>query len=135
MTDDAPIPRDDRPRPPLEKLIYDLVRNYVHRKTENKCGIKWEDIKKRPKIRDEKSKSERLDIPREYSEAREKIVSDAFLAMRSRREQDFVDYFTATICSVGQYLPAEDFPTVAQALIQKSDEVKTITLLALSANS
>ena len=135
MTADAASPDESRPRPPLEKLIYDLVRNYVSRKTEDKCGIKWEDIKKRPKIKDDKSKSEKLDIPREYSEAREKIVSDAFLAMRSRREQDFVDYFTATICSVGQRLSAEDFPTVAQALLQRSGEVKTITLLALSANS
>ena len=135
MTDDPVTPADGKPRPQLETLIYSLVRNYVNRKTENKCGITWDNITKRPKLKDEKTGRERLDIPKDYSDAREKIVSDVFLAMRSRREQDFVDYFTATICSVGQYLPAADFPTVAQALIQEPDKVKTITLLALSANS
>ncbi len=134
-TDDPVTPAAGKPRPQLETLIYGLVRNYVNRKTENKCNTTWDNITKRPKIKDEKTGRERLDIPKDYSDAREKIVSDVFLAMRSRREQDFVDYFTATICSVGQYLPADDFPTVAQALIQEPDKVKTITLLALSANS
>lgn len=133
MTDDDLA--TEKPRPKLESLIYGLVRTYVNRKTENKSNIKWEDIINRPKIKDEKTGRERLDIPKDYSEIREKIVSDAFLSMRSRREQDFVDYFTATICSVAQYLPAEDFPVVAQALIQEPETVKTITLLALSANS
>jgi CRISPR-associated protein Cmx8 len=135
MTDDPVTPAEGKPRPPLETLIYGLVRNYVNRKAENKCGTTWDAIAKRPKIKDEKTGREQLDIPKDYSDAREKIVSDLFLAMRSRREQDFVDYFTATICSVGQYLPADDFSVVAQALIQEPDKVKTITLLALSANS
>lgn len=135
MTDDTITPTEGKPRPQLETLIYGLVRNYVNRKTEAKSGMAWETIMKRPKMKDEKTGRERVDIPKEYSDVREKIVSAVFLAMRSRREKDFVDYFTATICSVGQYLPSDDFPTVAQALIQEPDTVKTITLLALSANS
>ncbi len=125
----------DVPRAPLESLVYGLVRNYVNRKTTDKCNISWEEIAKRPKIKDAQTGAEKTDIPKDYREAREKIASSAFLAMRSRREQDFVDYFTATICSVGQYLPREEFVTVAQALIERPDDVKTLTLLALSANS
>ncbi|MDB5392431.1 MAG: cmx8 [Planctomycetaceae bacterium] len=135
MTDDAVTPNDDKPKPQLETLIYGLVRTYVNRKTEDRSKLKWDDIAKRPRLKDDKTGRERLDIPKDYSDAREKVVSDVFLAMRSRREQDFVDYFTATICSVGQYLPPDDFPTVALALIREPETVKTITLLALSANS
>ena len=76
-----------------------------------------------------------MDVPSEYREAREKIVSDVFLAMRSRREQDFVDYFTATICSVGYYLSPEDFQLVADKLLRSPEDLKTMTMLALSANS
>lgn len=131
----ADAPAVGKPPTPLETLIYRLVSNYVNRKTENKSNIKWDDIMKRPKIKDEKTGKERLDIPKEYKDAREKVVADAFLSMRSRREQDFVDYFTASICSVSQFLPEEEFPAVARALIQEPETVKTITLLALSASS
>ena len=53
----------------------------------------------------------------------------------SRREQDFVDHFTATFCYVKQFLPEDDFRVVAEALLTKPEDVKTLTLLALSANS
>jgi len=137
MTDDPVTPADGKPRPQLETLIYGLVRNYVNRKTEDKSGLKWDDIAKRPKIKDEKTGRERLDIPKDYTDAREKIVSDVFLALRSRRGQDFADGFVARFGSVGQWhqLPPGDFERVAHELIKSPENVKTITLLALSANS
>jgi CRISPR-associated protein Cmx8 len=131
---DKPAAAGDKPKPPLEDLVFRLVRNYVQRKTEEKSGLKWDDFKDR-KIKDEKTGRERIEIPQAYSDAKEKVASGTFLAMRSRREQDFVDYFTATICSVGQFLPEDDFRIVADALLRNRENVKTLTLLALSANS
>ena len=123
-----------KPIAPLELLIYRLIRNYVNRKTTDKTGIKWDDFKE-TKITDEKSGKERIEVPKEYRDARSKIASDAFLALRSRREQDFIDYFTASICSVGQFLKEDEFELVASALLHKYEDVRTLTLLALSANS
>jgi CRISPR-associated protein Cmx8 len=122
---------------PLETIVYRLIQTYVRRKTEEKSGIRYEDFKDK-KARDEKG-NERLQVPPAYLEAREKLCADAFLALRSRREQDFVDYFTATVGSVGQFLPVEDYRVVAEALIGGGsphgwEDVKTLAMLALSAN-
>jgi len=124
----------DRPKPPLELLVYRLIQNYVRRKTEEKCGIRWEDFKDN-KVKDENTGKQRINFPKEYQEAREKVVSDGFLAMRSRREQDFVDYFTATVCSVAQFLPEDEFCVVAKALLEEPEKVKILALLAFSASS
>jgi CRISPR-associated protein Cmx8 len=116
---------------PLDILIYRLVSKFVHRKTEGKSDLNWANFKK---TKDE-SGEERTEVPQAYRDAREKVVADAFLSMRSRREQDFVDYFTASICSVGQFLREDEYHVVAQALLRNPDQVKTLTMLALSANS
>ncbi len=136
MSTANPTDAATRTASPLPLLIHRLVQNYVNRRTEEKSGRTWEEIKKRV-VKDEKTGRERIDIPEDYREAREKIASSTFLEMRSRREQDFVDHFTATFCSVKQYLPEEDFRVVAQALLEPGgwEQVKTLTLLALSANS
>jgi CRISPR-associated protein Cmx8 len=118
----------------LAILIYRLVRNYVNQKTEEKSDIKWENFKDK-KIKDEKTGKETVDVPQKYRETREKVASGTFLEMRSRREQAFVDHFTATFCYVKQYLSEDDFQVVAQALLYEPENVKTLTLLALSANS
>jgi CRISPR-associated protein Cmx8 len=117
------------PRPPLSVLVHRLVRTYALRKAEERSGLKWKDIRAR------KGEGGRPDVPPAFREARQKVAADAFLALRSRREQDFVDYFTATVCSVGQFLPEPDFAVVADALLTRPEDVKTLTLLALSANS
>lgn len=111
----------------LARRIYDLVRHYIRIKAENKSGKKLEDFKK-----DENGK---IIYPKEYREAVEKICMDAFLAMRGRREQDFVEYFTGTICSVPQFLPPEDYLLVSQALLDDWERVKSLAMLAISANS
>jgi len=135
MTDvQEPVAAANKPKPPLEVLLYRLVQNYVRQKTQDKCGLEWDDFKDK-KVPDEKTKKERTDIPKEYSEAKERVVSGAFLAMRSRREKDFVEYFTASICSARRYLSEDEFCIVAKALLEQPEDVKTLTLLALSANS
>ncbi len=117
------------PQAPLPVLIHQLIARYVLRKTEDRTGKKWEEIKER------KTQEGKIDVPQDWREAREKVASDAFLGVRSRREQDFVDFFTATFCSVRQYLPEADYCAVAQALLDHPENVKTLTMLALSANS
>jgi CRISPR-associated protein Cmx8 len=130
-TTEAPAAKPDTPLP---LLIHRLVQSYVLRKTEEKSGLKWDDFKDK-KVKDEKTGRERIDVPKPYSEAKEKVASGTFLEMRSRRDQDFVDHFTATFCSVPQRLREEDFRIVAEALLTQHEAVKTLTLLALSANS
>lgn len=111
----------------LASRIYGLVNGYVLQKAESKTGISLDAIPR-------DAKNHRI-YPKEYREAREKICSDAFLAIRGRRDQDFIEYFTGTICSVPQYLPSDDFLLVSQALLTDWEKVKTLTMLALSACS
>lgn len=106
-----------------------LIQEYVYRRTEEKSGKKFKDFKQN------KDKQNRIIYPNEYREARGKVCSDAFLALRSRRDQDFIDYFTGTICSVPQFLPEADFLMVSQALTSDWPRVKTLAMLALSAHS
>ncbi len=113
----------------LASCVYRLTQEYVHRRTEEKSRKTYEDFKKN---KDEKG---RVIYPQDYREALEKVCSDAFLAMRGRREQDFVEYFTGTICSVAQYLPEADYLIVSRALIDEPNTVKTLAMLALSASS
>ena len=96
------------PQTPLPLLIHRLVQKYVNSRTEERSGIKRTDFKDK-KIKDEKTGKERVAVPEAYREAREKVASGAFLEMRSRREQAFVDHFTATFCSVKQFLPEKEF--------------------------
>ncbi|WP_025322480.1 type I-MYXAN CRISPR-associated protein Cmx8 [Deferrisoma camini] len=113
----------------LALRVHRLIRGYVNARTEERSGKKYKDFKNN---RDDKG---RVIYPKEYREAREKVCSDAFLAMRGRRDQDFVEYFTGTICSVPHYLPEDDYLAVAQALLADWQTVKTLSMLALSASS
>ena len=133
---------EDSPPPTaktLEMVVYRVVQTFVRRKTEEKSGRKWEDFKDKTVV-DEKSGKTRIAIPQEYLDVKRKICADAFLAFRSRRGGDFVDYFTATVGSVAQYLPENDYGVLATALLcddgpQNRDDVKTLAMLALSAAS
>lgn len=115
----------------LSIRIYQLVSNYVNRRTEEKSGRSFKDLK-----RDKgPNGKERVLYPAEYREAREKVCADAFLGIRGRRDKDFVEYFTGTFCSVPQFLPEAEFVGVAQALTNDWETVKTLSMLALSAAS
>jgi len=108
----------------LDELVFQLVRNYVGRKLESKYQLKWSEIKDKP------------DKKKDYEEMKQKIAKDAFLAVRSRTEKmDFINYFASTLCSVPQYLKSEDYLSLTQALYSDHDRIRTLTLLALSANS
>lgn len=106
-----------------QKLLLRLVRNYVIRKLESKYQIKIADVYASPQGSEERKK-------------KAKVAKDAFLEVRSRTEKaDFINYFASTICSVPQYIKEDHFVQLTQDLYEITDEVRTLTLLALSANS
>jgi CRISPR-associated protein Cmx8 len=123
--------------PPLDSAlverIHDLITAYVVRKTEVKSGIRWDDIK--DKWVTDAAGRRRRDVPPRYQDARQKVCMDAFLRLRScRSREDFVSYFTGTICSVPQYLPESEYGLVAEALLSEDrwEDVKALSMLALS---
>ncbi len=120
LTDDK---GDKRPRlmRPLDAIIYDMARQYVLRRAE--VQLKREGGEETDWA-DAKSQQAKADVAR-----------SAFLALRSRRDQAFIEHFTELFGQYGQFLPApDDFLAVTAALHDQTDRVKTVTLLALSAN-
>lgn len=107
-------------------LIYRIVRTYVLTKVEKKSGLRWEQVKEKPA-----EDSER----KNYDGVKEKIARDAFLAVRSRTGQDFLNYFAGVIASVPQRLSADDFAEFTRWLRSNPEDARTLTLLALSAAS
>ena len=123
MNDTDPAIRDDL----LARRIYRIIGEYVNYKTDTRSRVKYKDLP-----RDAKG---HRSYPNEFREAREKVTSDAFLAMRSRRAEDFVEYFTGTICSVPHFVQESEYLDLTQALIQTPGTVKNLSMLALSAYS
>jgi CRISPR-associated protein Cmx8 len=110
------------------------VKTYVYRKSESKSGIKWDDFKDK-KVKDKSTGKEQISVPQRYREVREKVCTDAFLRLRAcKAREDFVSYFTGTICSVPQFLPEAEYQTVADAILadERWEEVKALAMLALS---
>ncbi|AOY57178.1 conserved uncharacterized protein [Desulfococcus multivorans] len=113
----------------LTLRVYRLIQTYVRRKTEEKSGKKYDSF------RNHKDEKDHVIYPREYREALAKVSTDVFLAMRGRREQDFIEYFTGTVCSVPQYLPENEYLSVAKDLMENWQKIKTLSMLAISATS
>ncbi|TRT83225.1 MAG: type I-MYXAN CRISPR-associated protein Cmx8 [Microcystis aeruginosa Ma_OC_H_19870700_S124] len=110
--------------PNIEELVFELVKNYVKRKFYSKYELTWSNVKGNPK--EEK----------EYNEKKEKIAKSAFLDVRSRTEKmDFINYFVFSLCSVPQHMKSEDYVSLTKALYEDTERIRTLTLLALSANS
>ncbi len=119
----------------LVDRIHNLVRGYVYQRTEKKSGIPYDSFKNKKRVVDGK---ERMDVPQGYREAREKVCSNAFLRLRaSRSREDFVAYFTGTICSVPQFLPKDDFIELSRALLDgdRWEDARALAMLALSSLS
>jgi len=115
----------------IEPLVFQLVKNYVGRKLKSKHGLEWKSEWSSLKAEDRNQ----LQPYRNYSEKKAKIAKSAFLDIRSRTEpMDFINYFVSSLCSVPQHMRSEDFVGLTQALYQETDKIRTLTLLALSAN-
>jgi CRISPR-associated protein Cmx8 len=122
-----------KPQTPLPVVINRVVRAYLFGRAKEKSGIDPN------QFRNDKGEIDWDKVPPAFKEEKTKLAQGTFLEFRSRREQAFVDHFVATFCSVKQYLSDDDYQTVAAALLDREhdcrDDVKTLTLLALSANS
>src|SRR5262249_19751175 len=104
-----------------ESLIYRLVRNYLSRKLKSKYQLEWASVK------DDRAKRD------DYQEKKGKLAREAFLAIRSRTGQDFVEYFASSLCSVPQNMSEPNFNALTKALLEDTDKVRTLVMLALSA--
>lgn len=108
----------------LEAIIFGLVRTYVLQKLERKYQLNWKDVKDDPKKKED------------YEKTKEKVARSAFLDVRSRTEKtDFINYFVSSLCSVPHRLSMADYSSLTEALYEDTEKVRTLTLLALSANS
>jgi CRISPR-associated protein Cmx8 len=115
----------------IEPMVFQLVKNYVGRKLKMKYDLEWKSEWKGLK-QEELNKQAGY---QKYTEMKAKVAKSAFLDIRSRTEQmDFVNYFVSSLCSVPQHMKSEDFVTLTQVLYQDTDKIRTLTLLALSAN-
>lgn len=124
-TDEYP---DDDTLPDEEDILAATINRFVQRYLDKRLMPEWDF----PKYRKNRQ------TPDGAPQAREKLALRLFLEFRSRREQAFIDHFTNTFFSIGQPLgnkPAPKmFERVAKALMKNTADVKTLTLMALSAN-
>ncbi len=104
----------------VEDLIYQLTGTYITAKLRSKHQLEWKGVQGSSR-------------EAEYGDKKTKIAKDAFLSVRSRTGDDFIEYFVSTLCSFPQFLNEEGYATLAQALHTDPDKVRTLTLLALSA--
>ena len=100
------------------EIVYKIAQGFVLGKLSSKYELQWGKCKGNPKLE------------REYNDKKEKVVNEAFLAIRSRTEkQAFIDYFVSTLYP---YVRQDEFVDFAQKLFQDTDEIRSLTLLALS---
>jgi CRISPR-associated protein Cmx8 len=121
----------------IEKLVFRLVENYVRRKLKAKYNLEWKEEWKlsEKSTSDQKEARNKLGYG-DYAEKKAKIAKSAFLDVRSRTEKiDFINYFASSLCSVPQYMKSDDYVSLTKALYDDTDRIRTLTLLALSANS
>lgn len=116
------------PHDRVAALIYRLVRTYLGAKAQEKSGIDLDQFRNGDKIDWDK-------VPQRYKDDRRQIAESLFLEYRSRHDRAFVDYFVARLGAVKQFINEDDYLAITRALMNESDDVKTLTLFALSANS
>ncbi len=126
----------------LARIIHRLVNRYIEGRAESKADLK---VKNFPKeVVDGK---DRTIYPKKFREAQQRVCTDAFLSMRSRRDQDFVEFFAGSICSVPQAISRDDFLFLTRILLTRPDsnpvgprilsgeDIKAIAMIAVSAHS
>ena len=125
----------------LAGKVFDIVGEFVARRAEKRSDVTREQFP-RTEHGTIDWKKPTQDLTR-YREARGKVATDAFLAIRGRNVDEFVDYFVGSICAVPQFMgakgvgPRDGYIAVANALHESEDkrvEMKNLTMLALSAH-
>lgn len=106
------------------EIVYKVIKGFILRKLDSKYHYKWN--KERGIFTENNKQVSQKDL----DDATHKIVNEAFLSIRSRTEQRaFIDYFVSTLYP---YVRQEEFVDFAQKLFQDTDEIRSLTLLALS---
>jgi CRISPR-associated protein Cmx8 len=127
------MPEPERPKgqAPLPVIINRVVRSYLLTRSKEKTGINLEKFTTPTGEIDYKA------IPAEFNETKQKLAQSLFLEFRSRKDQAFVDHFATTFFSVTQRLAEPDRLELADVLVNpdRRDDLKTLALLSLSANS
>ncbi len=116
--------------PSKEVLVYRIVGVYLSSKLKSKYDLEWKQEWR--SVKDPKNKPDGM---KDYQEKREKLAREAFFAIRSRTGQDFIDYFASTLCSVPQKRDERSYVVLTEALLNNTDEIRALTMLALSARS
>lgn len=106
-----------------EQLVYRAVGSYLSQKLKSKHDLTWQ------------AASGDQAGEQKFSEARQKLAREVFLAVRSRTGADFIDYFAATLYSVPHHMSEDVYADFARALYADPDRIRTLTLLALSARA
>lgn len=105
-------------------IVYEVCQSYVIGKLESKYKIKW-DKDKKCYFQDKKLISQG-----DGDDKKKKIVNEAFLAIRSRTDaKAFIDYFVSTLYP---FVKKSEFVNFTDALFNQTDEIRALTLLALS---
>jgi hypothetical protein len=135
----------------LGTIVRNLMVSYVNRKAAKKLMLDWDDPKdfKILEVDGRKRKVPRDADVEKFREKQRRVCDDAFLQMRSRHDEDFVAFFADSICAVPHFFDnkAGDLPFLMQVLmtppsrdpvaqpVQNRDDIKTLAMLALSAQS
>lgn len=121
-------------RAALARRVQEMVQAYVRGRTESRTGIVFKNIS----MSTDDQGRRRRQYPQAWREAQPKVAQEAFLQMRARRQQqDFVEYFAGTICSVGQFLPSAEYQALVAALLARGDDeqwedVRSLAMIATS---
>ncbi len=120
FTNEVSMSENDRT---LEARLYKMVGTYLGSRLRTKHELTWE--------------AAQGDEAREkaYRAKREKLAREAFLAIRSRTGADFIEYFASTLCSVTQRMDEASYLALSRALHERPEDVRTLTMLALSARA
>ena len=125
----------------IASKVYDFVGEFVAQRAEKRGGVKRDELPKKDGKVDWSAPSGKT---KDYLAAREKVATDAFLAIRGRNSDEFVDYFVGSICAVPQFMgakgvsPNDGFIAISSALHEsesKRTEMKNLTMLALCAHA
>ena len=126
----------------IASKIYGIVGEFVAQRAEKRSGVKRDELPKKEDGKIDWSSSSQETS--RYLEAREKVATDAFLAIRGRNSDEFVDYFIGSICAVPQFMgaegvsPEQGFIAISDALHESEDkrtEMKNLAMLALCAHA
>lgn len=100
------------------EIVYQVCQSYILGKLKSKYDLDWKQCQgNTPK-------------EKEYNDKKTKIANEAFLAVRSRSEsQAFIEYFVSTLYP---FVKKDEFAQFAEDLFNKTDEIRALTLLALS---